>query len=280
LSHQITYLILGVFVKVNLLIQDLLDCPTVHSTLDFGGHLEGRLVLLFVYDARMVMRQRAQTMICVMVLNQRVMRHTPWRVIPAGLYEGQDSNALLLGHDEQSGLIQTLLDLQSGHDDLQLTFKGQRLAVSVLATADGKGRREGTGRSGANSMYPMTYNHLVKKRVKSLTVFAPITFKASTFKSLEPPPGLRGDALQVWARKHSGVCGRNFTRLDLDKLIPDILYQLLLTMNRCLNFTTKAIILSVIPTRSLRTGLVIFVSASELPTTPSGSTARVRARQS
>jgi hypothetical protein len=91
-------------------------------------------------------------------------------------------------------------------------------------------------------MYPMTYNHLVKKRVKSLTLFAPITFKASTLKSLEPPPGLTGDALQVWARKHLGVRGRNFTRLDLDKLIPDILHQLLLTMNRCLNFTTKAII--------------------------------------
>lgn len=36
--------------------------------------------------------------------------------------------------------------------------------------------------------------------------------------------------------------GRNFTTLDLERVIPDILHQMLLTMNRLLNFTTKAVI--------------------------------------
>jgi hypothetical protein len=119
------------FTRVDLLLQDLLDCPPAVRTLDFSGGLDGVLVLLFVFDARLVMRQRAQTMICVMVLNQKKLRHSPWRVVPGGLTEGQDSMALLLAHDDKSGFTQTLFDLQRGTGTTTLEYEGKRLAVHV-----------------------------------------------------------------------------------------------------------------------------------------------------
>jgi hypothetical protein len=218
--------------------------------MDFSDKkLTNKLIVMISFDARKVMKQTHQTMICMRIVNLRNLSWSLQAIIPLGVYEGPDSNKLLYEHTKQSMTFQHLFDLQNteGKYCFSDNRTGQDLRVELFVTADGKGRKEGLGCGPYTSTYPRTWNHQHKQDGKNVDKYCPITRDATLLKKSAPKQPESGademskDAKMSYARTHFGVCAPNPTLVGPERYVPDVLHFKLLTMNRLVAMTMQAI---------------------------------------
>jgi hypothetical protein len=209
----------------------------------FSGKLNRLLVLMVSFDARKVAKQAHQTMICMRIVNQLKLAWSPQAIIPLGVYEGFDSIEMLLAHGQKSECFNDILELIDGTQQLTSPDADRKpFNVDVFVSADGAARKAGLGRTSYASNFPMTWNHMTKSEYKNIDLYACLTLCAKVMKTYEPGPScLTHEQRLAHARKNFGMYAANATGLDPEKFVPDVLHFKLLTINRLMMFTIKAI---------------------------------------
>ena len=203
--------------------------------------LANTVVLILTFDARKMMKQYHQTMYALRIVNLRKIGQSPHSMILVGLSEGHDTNFFLSKHSTDAKLVDTLDKLETGELEL-LTPEGTKLKVVTFISADGAARRTASGQTSATSTYPLTWSYLPSWLVKKLALYAPITL-TEAFMRAHRPAGEMSHAQRLrHAREHWGIYSKNFTGRDMNRFVPEVLHQLLLTINRVMSFTVKAIL--------------------------------------